>query len=64
VSDVLQGLVKVFDKDLNYIGSFGGRHGGLDALFSPRGLAVDAKNRLYVSQTESAGVSVFKLISN
>ena len=64
VSDVLQGLVKVFDKDLNYIGSFGGRHGGLDALFSPRGLAVDAKNRLYVSQTERAGVSVFQLIGN
>jgi hypothetical protein len=64
VSDVLQSLVKVFDKDLNYIGSFGGRHGGWDALFSPRGLAVDAKNRLYVSQTERAGVSVFQLIGN
>jgi hypothetical protein len=64
VSDVLQSLVKVFDKDMNYTGSFGGRHGGLDALFSPRGLAVDAKNRLYVSQTERAGVSVFQLFGN
>jgi DNA-binding beta-propeller fold protein YncE len=61
VSDVLQSVVKVFDKDLNFVGSFGGRHNGQDALFSPRGLAVDAKNRLYVSQTERAGVSVFQL---
>ncbi len=64
VSDILQSVVKVFDKDMNFIGSFGGRHAGQDALFSPRGLAVDAKNRLYVSQTERAGVSVFQLIDH
>ncbi len=64
VSDVLQSVVKVFDKDLNFIGSFGGRNNSQDALFSPRGLVVDAKNRLYVSQTERAGVSVFQLLDN
>jgi hypothetical protein len=61
VSDVLQSVVKIFDKDMNYIGVFGGRHSGQDALFSPRGLVLDKQNRLYVSQTERAGVSVFQL---
>ncbi len=64
VSDVLQSVIKVFDKDFNYLGSFGGRTGREDALFSPRGMAIDAKNRLYVSQTERAGVSVFQLVDN
>ncbi len=64
VSDVLQSVVKVFDKDLNFVGVFGGRNNRQDALFSPRGLAVDTKNRVYVSQTERAGVSVFQLIDN
>jgi hypothetical protein len=64
VSDVLRCVVMVFDKDLKFVGTFGGRRAGQYSLIAPRGLAVDANNRLYVSQSESMGVSVFQLIYN
>jgi len=60
VSDILKSVVMVFDKDLNYIGSFGGRNSGQESLIAPRGLVMDADNRLYVSQTDVLGVSVFQ----
>jgi len=60
VSDILKSVVMVFDKDLNYIGSFGGRNNGQESLIVPRGLVMDENNRLYVSQTDVLGVSVFQ----
>jgi hypothetical protein len=61
VSDVLKCVVMVFNRDLGFIDEFGGRNGGQAALIAPRSLAMDSKNRLYVSQAEVMGVSVFQL---
>lgn len=64
VSDMLRSVVMVFDRNFAYRGAFGGRHAGPDALAVPRNLVIDANNRLYVSQTEKMGVSVFQLTYN
>ena len=60
VSDVLKSVVMVFDKDRNYIDAIGGRNNGQESLIVPRGLVMDENNRLYVSQTDVMGVSVFQ----
>lgn len=64
VADMLRSVVMVFDRNLAYRGAFGGRHNGEDALAVPRNLVIDSNNRLYVSQTENMGVSVFQLTYN
>lgn len=61
VSDVLRSVVMVFDKDLRYIDAFGGRFNGDASIVAPRGLVIDWNDRVYVSQVESMGVSVFQL---
>ena len=61
VSDVLRSVVMVFDKDLKYIDAFGGRSNGAASIIAPRGLVIDWNDRVYVSQVESMGVSVFQL---
>jgi hypothetical protein len=61
VSDVLKCVVMVFDRNLDYVDEFGGRNNGPFGLIAPRGLVLDSKNRLYISQAEVMGVSVFQL---
>jgi NHL repeat len=61
VADTLKCTVEVFDKDLKWVTDFGGRgyRGGL--LVAPRAVVIDGDNKIYVTQSRSMGVSVFKI---
>ncbi len=61
VSDKLRSVVMVFDKDFKFVTEFGDRGVRPENLFVPDNLAVDGKDRLYVSQGRRRGVSVFAL---
>jgi hypothetical protein len=61
VSDLLRHAVMIFDKDLNYIDEFGGRYKGDFSIIAPRNIIIDKNDRIYVSQTDGMGVSVFQL---
>jgi hypothetical protein len=62
VSDILRNAVMIFDHDLKYVGGFGaGRYITDASINAPRGMVIDKDDKVYVSQTESAGVSVFQL---
>jgi DNA-binding beta-propeller fold protein YncE len=61
VSDKLRSVVMVFDKDFKFVTEFGDRGLRPENLFVPDSLAVDRKDRVYVSQGRRRGVSVFAL---
>jgi hypothetical protein len=61
VSDKLRSVVMVFDKDDRFLMEFGYRGVGPENLIVPDNLAVDRKDRLYVSQGRRRGISVFAL---
>lgn len=62
VTDVIKSAVMVFDSSFNYLTQFGGPPGKPGELFAPRSVAVDASDRVYVSQSRNKGVSVFRLL--
>jgi len=61
VADKLKSVVMVFDKDFNFLIEFG--HRGLKPanLIVPDDIAIDRRDRVYVSQARRRGVSVFSL---
>lgn len=62
VSDILRCRIVVFDKDnLHFSMEFGYRGLSPDAFIGPLGLAVDGRNRLYVTQLRNRGVSVYQI---
>ncbi len=61
VSDKLRSVVMVFDKDFNFVTEFGHRGVRRENLIVPDNLAIDRKDRVYVSQGRKRGVSVFAL---
>ena len=61
VSDVLRCVILVFDKDFRFQSEFGIRGLKPDNLIGPTYMAVDAKNRLYVSQLRNRGVNVYQI---
>lgn len=61
VADRLKCVVLIFDKDFRFQSEFGYRGTKSGNLIGPRNLALDTKGRLYVSQLNSRGVSVFKI---
>jgi hypothetical protein len=61
VADKLRCVVMVFDRDFKFQTEFGGRGLGPSNLVGPMQLAVDSKNRLYVTQLRDRGVSVFQI---
>jgi DNA-binding beta-propeller fold protein YncE len=61
VTDILRCRILIFDKNLNFQTEFGYRSLSRDGLIGPLGLAVDSRNRLYVSQLRNRGVSVFQI---
>ncbi len=63
VADKLKSVVMVFDKNFNFVTEFGYRGVRPENLIVPDDLAVDRKDRLYVSQGRRRGVSVFALAS-
>jgi hypothetical protein len=61
VADKLKSVVMVFDRDFNFLTEFGYRGAGPDNLVVPDDIAVDKRDRVYVSQWRRRGVSVFAL---
>jgi hypothetical protein len=61
VADKVRSVVMVFDKEFNFLIEFGYRGLRPENLFVPDDLAVDRRDRLYVSQGRRRGVSVFAL---
>lgn len=61
VADKLKCVVMIFDKDFNFLAEFGYRGPRPENLIIPDDIAVDARDRVYVSQGRQRGVSVFAL---
>ncbi len=61
VSDTLRCAVLIFDKDFRFITEFGLRGYKPYNLVGPMYMAVDSKNRLYVSQLRNRGVNVYQI---
>ena len=63
VADTLRCVVMIFDREFNFRTEFGYR--GLEPgnLIAPMELTVDS-DRVYVAQTRSRGVSVFRVFTN
>ncbi len=64
VSDKLKSVVMVFDKDFTFLTQFGFRDGKPGSLAGPTDLALGNVGRLYVTQLQRRGISVFSLTSN
>ena len=61
VADKLKCVVMAFDKDFRFLGEFGYRGARPQNLVMPDDVAIDSKDRIYVSQARRRGVSVFAL---
>jgi len=61
VIDKLKCSVMVFDKDFKFLSQFSERGYKPGYLIAPDDIAIDNRDRIYVTQTARKGVSVFKL---
>lgn len=61
VVDKLKCVVIVFDRNFNFLREFGYRGLRPQNLIAPDDIAIDSKDRVYVSQARRRGVSVFAL---
>jgi hypothetical protein len=61
VADKLKCAVMVFDKEFTFVDEFGYRGTKASNLIIPDDVAIDRRDRLYVSQGANRGVSVFSL---
>ena len=59
VADKLRSVVMVFDKDFNFLTEFGYRGPRPGNLIVPDDVAIDRRDRVYVSQARKRGVAVF-----
>lgn len=64
VADTLRCVVMVFNRDFKFQTEFGFRGLGPSNLVGPMQLAVDSKNRLYVTQLRNRGVSVYQILTS
>ena len=59
VADKLKCVVMAFDKTFRFIGEFGYRGARPENLVLPDDIAIDSRDRIYVSQARRRGISVF-----
>jgi hypothetical protein len=64
VADKLKSVISVFDRGNKFLMEFGGRGNGPENLIVPDVLAVDGRDKVYVTQGGNRGISVFRLIYN
>ena len=64
VVDKLKCAIMVFDKDFNFLAEFGYRGLRPENLIAPDYIAIDKRDRIYVTQARKRGVSVFALTYN
>ena len=62
IADRLKSIVNVYDSNFNFLAEFGGRGNAPGSLIVPQELAIDADDRLYVTQLANRGVSVFRML--
>jgi hypothetical protein len=62
IADRLKSVVNVYDSNFNFLAEFGGRGNAPGSLIVPQELAIDADDRLYVTQLANRGVSVFRML--
>jgi hypothetical protein len=61
VVDKLKSVVMVFDRSFNFLREIGYRGARPENLVAPDDIAIDSKDRIYISQGRRRGVSVFAL---
>ena len=61
VADTLRCVVLVFDRDFKFVTEFGVRGYKPGNLVGPMYMAVDGKNRVYISQLRNRGVNVYQI---
>ena len=61
VADKLKCVVMAFDSNFKFLGEFGYRGAAPANLILPDDVAIDSKDRLYVSQARRRGISVFAI---
>jgi DNA-binding beta-propeller fold protein YncE len=61
VADTLRCVVLVFDKNFRFVTEFGLRGYKPGNLLGPMYMAVDSRNRVYVSQLRNRGVNVYQI---
>jgi streptogramin lyase len=61
VADKLKSAIMVFDKEFNFLTEFGYRGLKPGNLIVPDDVAIDRRDRVYVSQARKRGVSVFAI---
>ena len=61
VADTLRCVVMVFDRDFRFVTEFGLRGFKPSNLIGPMYIAVDNRNRVYVSQLRNRGVNVYQI---
>ena len=61
VSDVAKSIISVYKPDGTPMGTFGQSGSRIGEFLAPRGLWVDASNRIYVADTVNARVQVFQV---
>ena len=64
VSDLLKGVVMVFDKGFRFLTEFGNQGLPNGGLFAPKDLVIDNLGRVYVAQAGKKGISVFEVKGN
>jgi hypothetical protein len=62
IADRLKSVVNLYDSNFNFLAEFGGRGDAPGSLIVPQTLAIDADDRLYVTQLANRGVSVFRML--
>jgi DNA-binding beta-propeller fold protein YncE len=61
ISYVAKSMISVYKQDGTPMGTFGQSGSRIGEFFAPRGLWVDASNRIYVADTANARVQVFEV---
>ena len=64
VVDKLKAAVMVFDQNFNFVTQFGSYGKKPGNLVAPDDIAIDNRDRVYVTQMGRMGVSVFRLTYN
>ncbi len=64
VVDKLKAAVMVFDRNFNFVTQFGSRGYKPGYLIFPDDIAIDSRDRVYVTQMGKMGVSVYRLTYN
>jgi hypothetical protein len=64
IADKLKSAVMVYDNKFNFLTQFGYRILKPGGLIVPDDIVIDKQDRIFVTQAQKRGVSVFRLVYN